>query len=414
LSISKRDFWFFTLPQLCSLLLFFTIKLEDKTLFMIQILVFIAFVSYLYQQQNANYRLWYNFQLEKNNQQYLLNSFPGFVSLVKNNTVVFANHLFNQIENENILTFSKILTEETQSLIDSNQKEKSYEVTLLTDKQPQEHLVMISKLPEKQFIIVGLNIQNQKNIEAQIKEQKALLDQSSKMAALGEMSGGIAHEINNPLAVISLTNQKLRFDLKQYKDCEPSFVAKTNQSIEKFDHMVSRISKIIKALREFARDGSNDSMQMAKVDSILEDTLSFCESKFVNASIKIVRQIDTTLKINCRATEISQVLLNLFNNAYDALIKTKKTQIEKTLTISTRKIHQTIQIFIQDNGDGIPEEIREKVMQPFFTTKDVGQGTGLGLSISRSIMLSHGGKIFFDYSQPQTTVVIEFPLQLEN
>lgn len=167
---------------------------------------------YLFNQQKSVYKIWHNFISEKLNQQYLLNSFPGIVCLLHKNTVVFSNQLYTQILNENQNLISNILRDETSSLLNSNISEKSIEVSLSLNHKLQEHLIMISKLLDQQFIIVGLNIQNQKEKEKQIKEQKALLDQSSKMAALGEMSGGIANEINNPLAVINLTTQMLRKD----------------------------------------------------------------------------------------------------------------------------------------------------------------------------------------------------------
>ena len=254
-----------------------------------------------------------------------------------------------------------------------------------------------------------MNIQEQKNKELKIQQQKALLDQSSKMAALGEMSGGIAHEINNPLAVISLSTQKLKKDLLHASFEKYEHQSKIENSISKIDAMISRISKIIKALRAFARDGSSDPFERTLLGQIIDDTLVFCETKFTNSDIQIIKQFDPHIELQCRPTEISQVLLNVLNNAYDAIIKSTKTPNSRILKIQTVSDNNKIKIIIQDSGDGVKNEIRDKIMQPFFTTKDIGQGTGLGLSISRSIMKSHNGDLYFDFTDNQmTSVILEF------
>lgn len=218
--------------------------------------------------------------------------------------------------------------------------------------------------------LVKLGIEHQKQIQVQ------------KMSSLGEMAGGIAHEINNPLTVITGKTYKLK---KELKETNPSAL----DGLEKIDSMVQRISKIIGSLRNFARNSENDPPVMTDVRSLLESTLDLCRERFSNSGILINYDIQDECQILCRPSEISQVLLNLLNNAFDAVIDQKKP----TVLIQIKQTDQHVEINVIDNGSGVDPKIADKIMQPFYSTKEIGKGTGLGLSISKGIIESHHGTL---------------------
>lgn len=244
------------------------------------------------------------------------------------------------------------------------------------------------------------------NAQARVKEQEAKIISSSKMASLGEMAGSIAHEINNPLAIILGKAHRInRYfeadDLKSNQEAIRADVAKITMT-------VNRISKIIKGLRQFARDASDDPMQEITVRGLIEDTISFCQERFQNAGVDLRVNLKYEGPIVCRGTELSQVLLNLITNAFDAV----QESTEKWVEVRVEQIGNFVEFSITDCGHGVPEEIRSKIFTPFFTTKEVGKGTGLGLSISKSIIESHHGEFFLNEKSKYTSFVVRIPKSL--
>jgi C4-dicarboxylate-specific signal transduction histidine kinase len=232
---------------------------------------------------------------------------------------------------------------------------------------------------------------------------------SAKMAALGEMSAGMAHEINNPLTILLGHAHAIRAKLEK----SPEHLFAVDSSIKSIENTVRRISKIIKGLRTFARDAANDPFRPAAVYRIVEDTLSLCHNRAHNLGIEVkIENEISDLEIDCREVQISQVLLNLLNNAIDAI----SNQEDKWIRVKISQIEENyLQIQVEDSGHGIPKEIRDKMMQPFFTTKEVGKGTGLGLSIVKGIIESHSGQFKYNESSANTCFQIVLPIyQLSN
>lgn len=238
----------------------------------------------------------------------------------------------------------------------------------------------------------------------ELKQAQAQVVNSSKMSALGEMSGGIAHEINTPLAVIKLSSDLIR---KMFLGgVEKIDSGKALKLIETIDKTTIRISKIIQGLRTFSRDASQDPTQVVFVKDVIDGTISLCSARFREGQVELkVEPFRSDLSFEGREVEISQVLLNLLNNSYDAIGKLD----EKWIKIQVDIKNNYIQIRVIDSGLGISSVVEEKLFQPFFTTKDIGFGTGLGLSISLGIVKKHNGNIWIDKANRNTCFVVELP-----
>lgn len=250
----------------------------------------------------------------------------------------------------------------------------------------------------------SLNLRLKTEVEHLLKEQQAKTVQASKLSTLGEMAGGLAHEINNPLTIIQGYAEILGQQVKRNRVDEEK-LAKISEGITT---TTARIAKIIRGLRTYARDDSSSPFQSANVEIIVDDTLSLCQEKLKNRNVTLLYDPPPSpIFLHCREVQISQVLLNLVQNAMDAI---EDLDGEKWIRVEVKKLADRCQIRVTDAGSGIPPEIQEKILQPFFTTKEIGKGTGLGLSISRSIMKEHKGKFFYDTDSANTSFVLEVPL----
>ena len=231
---------------------------------------------------------------------------------------------------------------------------------------------------------------------------------NAKMASLGEMAAGLAHEINNPLAIIMGYSNKLNKMIERDMVEEKSLREVSNKIV----NTTLRISAIIKGLKAFSRDSQEDPPERISVIKIIDDTLSFCQEKFKNNGVRLeVSHPKIKLEVLARSVEISQVILNLINNSFDE-ISVKKTS-DPWVKIETELIDDTITISVSDSGTCITKEIAEKIFDPFFTTKDVNKGTGLGLSISRTIIEKHGGTFTLNRDYFNTTSSITLPRAID-
>ncbi|MBK8200912.1 MAG: HAMP domain-containing histidine kinase [Bdellovibrionales bacterium] len=218
------------------------------------------------------------------------------------------------------------------------------------------------------------------------------------------MAGGIAHEINNPLAIIHGYAEILTRQLS--KDIINT--DKLKDVALKIQETTNRIEKIVKALRTYARDGSKSHFLPCDVRKTVDETLTLCTEKLKNRHIQLIYNPPAhPVMLNCQEVQISQVILNLIQNAVDAI---EAQTTEKWIKLEILPISNTCQIRVTDSGLGIPLSLQGRILQPFFTTKDIGKGTGLGLSISSSIIREHWGRFFYDKDNPNTSFVIEIPL----
>jgi PAS domain S-box-containing protein len=218
------------------------------------------------------------------------------------------------------------------------------------------------------------------------KEMEVQIEASARLSALGMMAGGVAHEINNPLAIIHSAAVDLLRRVRAHGSV-PSDITQRNG--ERIVETSKRIAKIIKSMRHLAREGSQDMLRPTPASTIVEETLEVCRERFRYHGVKLLlSDIDPALSVSCREVQIEQVLLKLLENAFDSVTEQAG---EKWVRLAALVRDDAVEFSVTDSGAGIPPQLKTKIMEPFFTTKDVGKGTGLGLSISRSIVKDHGG-----------------------
>jgi len=225
---------------------------------------------------------------------------------------------------------------------------------------------------------------------------------ASRMAALGEMAGGVAHEVRNPLAALQLAAGQLERASDQSSQG-------TTGPVPRITRAAKRIARIVDSLLFFTRDASSDPFAPADLDEILRDTLELCSQRFAAHAIalQIVRDTSQPVSIECRAGELSQALVNLLGNAHDAVLGQPEPWVRLEVVVD----RDDVEISVTDSGPGIPKALRGRVFEPFFTTKDPGAGTGLGLSVSCGIVEAHHGRLFLDESDPHTRFVMRVPLR---
>ena len=253
---------------------------------------------------------------------------------------------------------------------------------------------------------------------------QAQLIQSEKMASLGELTAGIAHEIQNPLNFVNNFSevnhellQELNEELKKgnFEEAK-NIVADINTNEEKITYHGKRADNIVKGMLQHSRTGSGK-MEVTDLNKLLDEYLRLAyhglRAKDNSFTVKLETDFDNRIgRIPLLPQDIGRVIVNLLNNAFYAIKERHKTApagYEPIVGIATRKLEGKAEIRIKDNGTGIPSKVTQKIFQPFFTTKPTGTGTGLGLSLSYDIIKAHGGEISVTSKEMEGT---EFIIQL--
>ncbi|MGB5382649.1 MAG: ATP-binding protein [Lutimonas sp.] len=259
-----------------------------------------------------------------------------------------------------------------------------------------------------------------------LKTTQAQLIQSEKMASLGELTAGIAHEIQNPLNFVNnfseVSNElidEMYLEIEKANLEEVKFIAKDlKQNLEKINHHGKRADTIVKGMLQHSRSSSGQK-ETTDINELCDEYFRLAyhglraKDKSFNANMD--SNLDPDLpKIKVVAQDIGRVILNLITNAFYVVNERKKKEGEgykPTVSVSTQKVGNTIQIRITDNGSGIPDSIKEKIFQPFFTTKPTGSGTGLGLSLSYDIVKAHGGELKVESKEGEgSSFIISLPI----
>ena len=331
----------------------------------------------------------------------------------------------------NIIQQDESLTAEQKSAITKSLKDadKELEITAFkldrTEKVKRTTAILleetIEELEQKRKAIEETNTALTKSLE-ELKAAQALLIQSEKMASLGELTAGIAHEIQNPLNFVNnfsevstelvdemneemaKGNEQLAMGNMQQAICNmqtANEIAKDlKQNLEKINHHGKRAGDIVKGMLQHSRSSSGVK-ELTDINALADEYLRLAyhglraKDKTFNAAMKTDYDENIGL-IKIIPQDIGRVILNLITNAFYAVTERKKINTdgyEPVVTVSTKKVNDKIEVHVKDNGNGIPQKVLDKIFQPFFTTKPTGQGTGLGLSLSYDIVKAHGGEL---------------------
>ena len=265
---------------------------------------------------------------------------------------------------------------------------------------------------------------------AELKSTQSQLIQSEKMASLGELTAGIAHEIQNPLNFVNNFSEvsselvdEMNEEIDKGNNEEVKAIAiDIKQNLEKISHHGKRADAIVKGMLQHSQSCSGVK-EPTNINKLADEYLRLsyqglrAKDKTFNAALKT--EFDESIgNINIIPQDIGRVLLNLYNNAFYTVAEKKNAsassagqQYEPTVSVSIKKMNDKVEITVKDNGNGIPKKVVDKIFQPFFTTKPTGQGTGLGLSLSYDIVKAHGGEIKVNTKEGEfTEFVIQLPI----
>ena len=325
---------------------------------------------------------------------------------------------------ENALRIEKLENEKEQSALKHKATELEMMALQLKSEKEMERIQLIAQQKSELEDKVALRTAELEKSLTNLKATQAQLIQSEKMASLGELTAGIAHEIQNPLNFVnnfSEVNKELLAEMKDEIEKGNLFEAKTIaedviENQEKINQHGKRADAIVKGMLQHSQIGSGIK-ELTDINSITDEYLKLAyhshriKDKSVNISTKTSFDMSIDM-INIIPQDIGRVLLNLFNNAFYTVSEKNKLNINgylPTVTLSTKRIGDKVEISVKDNGMGIPDKVKDKIFQPFFTTKPSGQGTGLGLSLSYDIIRAHQGDIKVDSKEGEFT---EFLIQL--
>jgi signal transduction histidine kinase len=319
-----------------------------------------------------------------------------------------------------------------------NKQRKALEKEKIKTKEESEQKTILASLKDELEVKVAqrtseLTKQKEELLHTleELQATQAQLIQSEKMASLGELTAGIAHEIQNPLNFVnnfSDVNKEMLEELKVER-LKPN--AERDESLlddlindvianeEKINHHGKRADAIVKGMLQHSRKSSGQK-EPTDINALADEYLRLsyhglrAKDKSFNATIET--DFDKFIgKINVIPQEIGRVLLNLFNNAFYAVNEQKNRNLvsyEPKVSVTTKKSENSVYITVRDNGNGIPQKIIDKIFQPFFTTKPTGEGTGLGLSLSYDIIKAHGGEIKVESEEGEgSEFLIELPIK---
>jgi C4-dicarboxylate-specific signal transduction histidine kinase len=236
----------------------------------------------------------------------------------------------------------------------------------------------------------------------ELEELRAIAINKSKMAGLGEMAGFVAHEIKNPLAIITTSLSVVKEMIRENRPFNEAL-----PFLENIKTTTSRIDEIVNNLKFYSQDLKDEQMTYQSITEIIKKTVSLSAHKLHLLHSKLeVQYPEKDFQFECRPAEISQALLNLLSNATDAV----SNRNERWIRIECHRFNDCFEIRVLNSGPAITSDALNKIMTPYFSTKPKGTGTGLGLSIVRGVVESHNGSLYLDTNSLHTSFNLKFPL----
>jgi PAS domain S-box-containing protein len=248
------------------------------------------------------------------------------------------------------------------------------------------------------------NITEDKNMRDQLELEQLLREK--RIEALSHMAGGLAHEISHPLAIIHAKAS----DLKRLAEEEAQIPSTDIRGIcESIVQTSDRAIKILRGLRGFARESSKDPVEMVSIDAIIDECVEMQQTRFDRHNVEVRLTYNPGIpRLLCRPVQVGQILSNLLNNAFDAIVQTNS--LGRWIHLTARCTGADICVDVADSGPGIEDHFKDHLMEPFFTTKEFGLGMGVGLSLSRAIAEDHGGSLSLLKDTPHTCFRLVLPL----
>jgi C4-dicarboxylate-specific signal transduction histidine kinase len=288
-----------------------------------------------------------------------------------------------------------------ETIIPTARQGQQWEGVLNFHEPFQNQLVpLFSKVVQVEFQNTPLLVCTAMDLEKKERLESSVIQQA-KLASVGQMTCDVALEIINPLSIIIGRTEELLRKVHHHL-LTPEILDRELNKILQTGH---RIVRVTRSLRSFSRNSDKDPKTQVFLSKVLDEAIELCLDRLHQNGIQLRRQIEPHLFVSVRTSEIEQVLINLILNSIDAIKNSK----EKWIEIRADQIERTARIHITDSGCGIPAEIANDIMKPFFTTKERGLGTGLGLTISQSLILDHGGRLFLNQDSENTCFTIELP-----
>ena len=240
------------------------------------------------------------------------------------------------------------------------------------------------------FSGVFFDITKQKQAEEKLQQIESHLVQSEKLSALGELTAGVSHELNQPLNGIKIISQALLRDIKKNRLEEEEL----EEDLTEIVKQVNKMAEIINHMRIYTRNTEGNSSEMIDISTVIEGPFKILDQQLKTHGIEVVKEFAPGLpEVMCDPIRLEQVFMNLITNAKGSVESCGKENKRIEIRAYESDDSQSVEVTVKDNGEGIPEHLRQKIFQPFFTTKEPGKGTGLGLSVSHTIIEEHRGRI---------------------
>ena len=252
------------------------------------------------------------------------------------------------------------------------------------------------------YVSIKRDVTERRRAEREVAEHQSRMQASARMAALGLVAGNIAHEIKNPLTVISGDAELLATMCRNGKGHEKNCLDAT----ERIARNAERLERIVRGLLNLSREGARDTFHCVSMRTLIEETAELCRPQFVFKGVRLECPMPgADLRVECRPTQISQALLNLLTNALDAVSPLQ----QRWVRVECFDDDDAVVLAVIDSGGGIAAPLRANIFNEFYTTKNDGASCGLGLSISRAIVEQHDGVLFLDEDAPHTRFVSRLP-----